>query len=863
MFEENQAASAKTRAHRCLLALVLFVLAISAGPASAALPQSSEEEPYQGLSLTQALTRLRSAGLRLVFTSEVVRVDMRVESEPQGPSPRQILDQILSPHRLEAVDGPRNSLVVVRRADPESQQTVVAGFVESRPDAAPVSGATVRILESGFEAVTDANGAFSIPDHPAGTFSVEIGRVGFAVERVDGFTVRSGMRNNLRVTLDPAPILEEQLIISPSRVSLLRQDPIGPLSIGRDEILALPHLGDDFFRALSLLPGVSSKEVTAEFHVRGARRNETQILLDGQELYEAYHLKDFDNALSFVASSSLASADLQTGGFSAEYGDRMAGVLDMTTVRPTGATTFRLGIGVLNAHAGGAGTFQNERGAWLVKARRGTIDLASRLLGNEDPSYWDAYAKLEYQLNGNNHLRVNLLFSGDDLNFQELDKDGSTKDNITEYDSGYAWITHQALLSSKMFFETAVSATKIDRDRNGIETDEDVEFVVHDLRGTEILSVRQAWNLQASERHLLRWGFDLRRFDTEYDYLSMHEFSSVLSEIRHMEEDVLFAERFEEEHNGVYVTDRFRLADPLTLEVGLRYDRYSQTEETFLAPRVNLAWAPSRNNLFRISWGRFNQSQRTYELEVADGETSLHPVEQSEHRIIGYEHIFERASGNHLAFRAEAYQREVENPRPRYENLYEALNTFPEVEPDRVRIDPDHSQAEGVEFFLRGRASKRVSWFVNYAWAKTEDRIDGVDIPRQFDQRHAFNLDIDYLLGENWRLNLAWRYHSGWPTTPLSVAVEEDDEGELEFVPELGELYSERLAAYHRLDLRASRSWKLRSGTLELFIDIQNLYNRKNIAGFDIEIDDEDGTTEFFVEYWAGILPSAGISFEF
>jgi len=124
-------------------------------------------------------------------------------------------------------------------------------------------------------------------------------------------------------------------------------------------------------------------------------------------------------------------------------------------------------------------------------------------------------------------------------------------------------------------------------------------------------------------------------------------------------------------------------------------------------------------------------------------------------------------------------------------------------------------------------------------------------------------LNLDMELGKNWHLNLAWRWHTGWPTTPISVEEEIDDEGESEFVPVLGPLNSLQLDDYHRLDLRASRTWELSFGRLNLYIDIQNVYDQDNLAGFDPEIDDEEGTVLLIEEYWAGFLPSAGVIIEF
>ena len=178
-------------------------------------------------------------------------------------------------------------------------------------------------------------------------------------------------------------------------------------------------------------------------------------------------------------------------------------------------------------------------------------------------------------------------------------------------------------------------------------------------------------------------------------------------------------------------------------------------------------------------------------------------------------------------------------------------------------IEPEKSLAEGVEIFLRGGFGRNIGWWANYTYSSTEDRIDGYWRPRLFDQTHGLNLDLDYRMSSAWRLNAAWRFHTGWPTTPLTLAVEEDYEGEPMFIPVLGPLNSDRVSDYHRLDLRASREWRTKRGLATFFVDIQNVYDRQNVAGFDIEIDDEEGTLVRSAESWTGILPSAGIRLEF
>ena len=217
--------------------LVLLVLSVASARGADA-PQVGQRSGWLGLTLTEALRELQSRGLRIVFTSVLVRPEMRVEAEPAAVEPRLVLDEILAPHGLAAEEGAGGTLVVVR--------AVSAASAASAERPAPAT-----------------------PPETA-------------------------------LPVEPMPYVYDEIVVRPSQLSLLDEEPLAPLSLSRDDIAALPHLAGDLFRALSLLPGTAANDVTAQFHVHGGRRDEVQILLDGQELYEAYHLQEFDRALSVV-----------------------------------------------------------------------------------------------------------------------------------------------------------------------------------------------------------------------------------------------------------------------------------------------------------------------------------------------------------------------------------------------------------------------------------------------------------------------------------------------------------------------------------------------------------------------------------
>ena len=88
-------------------------------------------------------------------------------------------------------------------------------------------------------------------------------------------------------------------------------------------------------------------------------------------------------------------------------------------------------------------------------------------------------------------------------------------------------------------------------------------------------------------------------------------------------------------------------------------------------------------------------------------------------------------------------------------------------------------------------------------------------------------------------------------------------------IPVIGDLRSVRLDDYHRLDVRASRRFARKRSVFELFIDVQNLYSRRNDAGFEVEginftIDDQgQAVYKPSPETWLPLLPSFGVSWTF
>jgi hypothetical protein len=216
--------------------------------------------------------------------------------------------------------------------------------------------------------------------------------------------------------------------------------------------------------------------------------------------------------------------------------------------------------------------------------------------------------------------------------------------------------------------------------------------------------------------------------------------------------------------------------------------------------------------------------------------------------------------------RVELFHKDNRQVRPRFENLFDPLGLIPEIQPDRVRLDPSSAQSQGFEVSV-DRSDGPFTWWASYVLSKATDRIDNRDELRSWDQRHAVQGGFGWG-NEKWDVSLAGSVHTGWPLTELYLVEDGvDDEGEIEYIAVPGSRNAERHSTFASLDLRISRKWKLQRGSLMAFLEVSNLGNRSNACclDFDFEEDEDTGEDVFErgVDYWMPLLPAIGVLWEF
>jgi hypothetical protein len=775
-------------------------------------------------------------------------------------------------------------LTSVARANPGSGR--ISGVIYDSDNQEPIPGVTVMMLNGYAGTSSDVDGRFTLKNLSDGIYSLQVSSIGYETLRLDSVIVDGNPSTELSIDLTPKAIPLKSVTVTPGRFSIMGEEAVAKQTLTQQQIRTMPQLANDFFRAVSRLPGTSSTDFSTRFTVRGGEYEEVLVMLDGLQIYEPFHLKDIDGgAISVIDVAAVESIDLMTGGFPARYGDKMSGAFEIESRQvPPDQNRFSVGLSLINTNLFAEGKFDNNRGSWLFSARRGYIDYVLKLAGADDnikPTYYDLFGKVQYQLSEKHSLSADILHAHDDIKvIGEEDDTGDTL--ITDYGNSYAWMTLWSEFHPRLFAQTVLSAGKVDHSRYGRDVGVFGEFLTDatasDEEDFQFAGLKTDWEYEHSDLLVLKFGSEIQSRKATYDYInrdynydyintpdsSYIEFTGIDSIYTPLEKS---GAKF-----GGYLAGRFRIAEPLVTEIGLRYDHISYAGDDDLSPRVNLAYNIGEKTTLCAGWGYYYQSQGIHEIMVGDGETDFYPSQRAELRVAGIEHEFD--SG--IRFRVEAYDKLYTNMRPAYRNSFDDIEAFPELENDRTVIFRKNGSSRGIEFYLKKDTGGKFSWWSSYAYAKSEEDVDhiyfppedvsayyDVTIPTPQDQRHTFYLDLHYRPTNRWQLSTAFQFHSGWPYTGVVRDSLVTPEGTIHWL-QADEQWGSRFSPYHRLDLRINRYFPVKKGRITAFIEILNIYNQKNARKYNYYLRRVNVRIVFSrdSENWFGWMPSFGISYD-
>lgn len=824
---------------------------------------------------------------------------------------------------------------------------VLRGTVRSSNGEALV-GATVRIRDTQRGAYAGSDGRFVVTRIPAGERVVDITMVGYAPAAVTT-VIRSNDTTSISVALTVDAATASAVVVTATRRQEQTDTRPSVISITPREAKFRAGAVEDVFRSLQGLPGVTApNDFSSQLVVRGSGPDQNLILMDGIELFNPYRLYGF---ISLFNPETVSQISLITGGFPAQYGDRLSAVLDISNRDGNDDSYFagKLNVSVTNANVVAEGALPFLNGSWLVSSRRTYYDLIAgpiaRASGAFDgdvalPNFGDIQARIMLRPHASHRVIFNGLFSSDNTEFQSgvnraqadsidiIDRSFNTVGGLTWHYIPDSSFTSRVVLS---WYENRgannFGGEGGSRRVAGEELSREEFRRVQDSLRREGLEVPTLFKISGNTNFLFaKWS---ARVDQTWRIAPLHqlEYGALVDDIttgvgfeidldprlraaqQANPRSVSLPEQFETSIRflriGGYVQDNIRLTEKLTLLPGLRYEFFEYINRQYLSPRFSASFAVDAITTLRAATGIYYQSpgyeklfDRSTFLDFTDPRTRDLRAEQSTHFVAGIERMLTeewqlRFEGYYKSFSDLILPDVVEGTQYVTERVPGGDFTTREgwTQPTAVRGDsltslPVNSatgEAYGFEILLQKVASigpNTIYGWASYSLSWSNRFRDGLVIPFNFDRRHAFNITGGYKLGENWDLSVTFTYGSGFPWTdavgiaPRVYLREDPETGEqrpeievnfkgVELQADRGgleNLNAGRLPDYHRLDLRCTTYPKWFGLNWSVYLDVINVYNRRNIIARNWRVDDETGELSFRESAMLPILPTFGFS---
>ena len=696
------------------------------------------------------------------------------------------------------------------------------------------------------EAKTDAEGSFELRGVPPGRVRVVV--LSPTHERLDYVEeLEAG-------TILELEYFDRRLETNPYRteVAVDRELPeVTRRTITPDEINMLPGTQGDALKSIQNFPGVARPPFGAGLIVvRGSAPSDTKTYLGYHEIPQLFH---FGAITSVFNSDILAQIDFIPGNFDSRFGNAIGGIIN---VQPRQGR--RDGHhGYIDADLFDAGALVEGpvgKGSFAVSARRSYVDAILLAVIPKDagidfnvaPRYWDYQGLFDYPL-GDGTLTVRVFGSDDQLSVVNPDV------NDTEPDGNDGFETQIAFHRADLVWEAehgpwSVLITPSFRHDllSGVGGD------IFSFRVTrDALSFRGELGYRMSKRAALRIGTEVQA-------------GTYLLEAR--------APSFPQAGVGtsggtvgadlggpfasmaLYATGTIAATDRFVLYPGVRFGYAGVVlQRAGVDPRLRFAWQVGDHTTIKGGTGLFSQIPDIFEFNDVWGNPNI-ALERSVHNSLGVAHVF---SSIDLLVEGTLFYKYVYSLAVPTETILINTGTGSAIVPERFD-NAGFGHVAGLELLIRKNLSKNLFGWVSYTFSRAFYDLDDGDglVPFDFDQPHILTAVGVYKLPHGWSLGGRFRLVSGNPYTPIVNGVY--DAASDSYFPLLGPRNSERLRAFHQLDVRVDKTWTWRYVALNAYVDIQNIYNRRNVEG---TIYSDDFTQSRII---AGlpILPSIGLKFE-
>ncbi len=630
----------------------------------------------------------------------------------------------------------------------------------------------------------------------------------------------------LNVDLKPTSINVKEVEVTSERSDKnVSSSNVGTVKLDMAEIKKIPaFMGEvDILKTIQLLPGVKSAgDGNAGFYVRGGGPDQNLILLDEAVVYNASHLLGF---FSVFNGDAISSVNLIKGGMPAQYGGRLASVLDISMKEGNNKSFHAAGgLGLISSRLTLEGPIKKDKASFIISARRTYLDALSQLAAkpgttqkNSGVFFYDVNAKVNYRLSDKDRIFISGYFGRDVMSFKDPDAGFKLGINWGNSSGVVRW---NHLFSPKLFMNVS-----------GIFSDYKFTFGA-EQGGFEfkLFSGIRDWNAKVdfgyypTIRHQIKFGAN---------YI-FHTFTptSVSAKAGETEFDFGAVKKDKAHEMAAYLSDDFDLTEKIKIHAGLRYsyfmqigpfDRYQKDPRTGqttgirhynsnetvadyggLEPRFNVRFQLNSKSSIKASYTYNLQYIHLASLSSLTLPTDtwvpcselVRPQKGSQYSL-GY---FRNFKDNMFETSVEVYYKQLENQIEYKDGSLPGAGVNDNSDNQFVF---GKGEAYGAEFFIKKRLGKFSGW-VGYTLSYTKRTFPDLNLGKtyyaKYDRRHDASIVLNYDLSKRWTFSAVWVYGTGNAIT-IPVSYYFIDGG---LVTEYGDKNDFRMPAYHRLDVSAT-----------------------------------------------------------